>query len=48
MDNNDSLICSVASPTILVQMFEVHWLWKQSISKEMNNENNLKFACKVG
>ena len=27
-----------------MQNFHVHWLWKQLISKEMNNNNNLKFA----
>jgi hypothetical protein len=28
----------------LCKYFCVHWLWKQLISKEMNNDNNFEFA----
>jgi hypothetical protein len=33
----------------LCKYFRVHWLWKQSISKEMNNDKNVEFAyCRAG
>ena len=33
-----------ADLVLLCKFSRIHWLWKQLISKEKNNDNDLKFA----